>query len=78
MPQDGGENGNGNVTYYYVAQSGQRGGEEQRHGGYGTTGESMRVGGRGERSAQAGGSKHAGAVPPSYEQAVGADNKVQT
>lgn len=78
MPQDGGENGNGRVTHYYVAQSGQ----EQSHGGYGTAGESMRVGGRGERSAQvqaqAGGSKDAGTVPPSYEQAVGADNKVQT
>lgn len=37
----------------------------------------MRVGGRGE-GAQPGGSAYAGAVPPSYEQAVGADNKVQT
>ena len=38
----------------------------------------MRVGGPGGRGqqAQAGGS--AGAVPPSYEQAVGADHKVQT
>ncbi|SLM36346.1 Proteolipid membrane potential modulator [Lasallia pustulata] len=83
-PPDGGENGH--VTYYYVAQrggeehrggQGQRGGDGRAHGGYGTVGESMRVGGRGE-GAQPGGSAYAGAVPPSYEQAVGADNKVQT
>ncbi|MCJ1298842.1 hypothetical protein MMC08_001633 [Hypocenomyce scalaris] len=78
VPPDGGENGR--VTNYYVAHDGSRGGEEQRHGGYGTTGESMRVGAQGERGqqAQAGASKNAAVVPPSYEQAVGADHKVQT
>ena len=40
----------------------------------------MRVGAQGERGqqAQAGASKNAAVVPPSYEQAVGADHKVQT
>lgn len=65
---DGGENGR--VVYRYVGGPqqgpGQQGQQQQR--GYGTV-----QGGRAE-----GGGSQSGGVPPSYEQAVKGDHKVQT
>ena len=79
------------MTYYYVAQQ-QRGGEQagRKQGaerGYGTS-EGMRVGGHGEggvggvgaggSESQGQGQAEDGGVPPSYDQAVRGDHKVQT
>lgn len=87
---DGGENG-GRVTYYYVAhgpvshpppQHQQQRRQPQR--AYGTN-EAIRVEGPkqdGQRQEsgveEQGGQGSSGAVPPSYEQAVKGDHKVQT
>lgn len=83
VPGDGGENGGGRVTYYYVAQ-GPVSRSQQQQRAYGTN-EGMRV----ERPKQDGQAQESGveeqgdqgssaAVPPSYEQAVKGDHKVQT
>ena len=80
IPQDQGENGR--VTCYYVSQSpneqhprqqGMAQGQQQQRG-YGTT-ENMTVP---QQQQQGGEGSAEGGVPPSYEQAVRGDHKVQT
>ncbi|MCJ1369151.1 hypothetical protein MMC20_000359 [Loxospora ochrophaea] len=79
-----GANGNGNVTYYYVGQAEQGGQQQQQQQqqqrGYGTNEGGMRVGqsGSGAGNASGGQEQAQGGVPPSYEQAVAGDHKVQT
>ena len=83
LPGDGGENG-GRVTYYYVAHGQPAARSHQHHQqqqGYGTN-DGMRVerpnkAQRNDAEEQGQGSS-AAAVPPSYEQAVKGDHKVQT
>lgn len=77
---DGGEGGT--VSYYYVGPAqqqqqqgqghGQQGGQQQR--GYGATNHNMVP----ERQQPSGGEGASAGVPPSYEQAVRGDHKVQT
>lgn len=85
LPQDGGERG-GTVTYYYVSErpSGERPRQQQR--GYGTT-ENLpppesgvaKTGSHHSNAPVAGpGESSAGGVPPSYDQAVRGDHKIQT
>ena len=90
LSRDGGENGNGRVTYYYVAHeptshSPPQQPRRQQQRAYGTN-EGMRA----ERPKQdrgqvqesgveeQGGQGSSDAVPPSYEQAVKGDHKIQT
>lgn len=85
---DGGENGR--IIYHYVSgpQQGPQGPGQQGQGqqgqqqrGYGTVQGSRQEGGAEERvegRAEGEGSKSGTGVPPSYEQAVKGDNKVQT
>ena len=83
LPQDGGERGT--VTYYYVSD--RPGGERTRQNkGYGAT-DRMQAspqqgaaikGGPQAASGETAGESSAGGVPPSYDQAVMGDHKVQT
>ncbi|MCJ1427357.1 hypothetical protein MMC29_005260 [Sticta canariensis] len=82
LPGDGGENTH--VTYYYVSrrdlqQGGQGGGAgaggQQR--AYGTT-EGMNAAAPPAQAGQQGQSSGEAGVPPSYDQAVRGDHKVQT
>ena len=70
IPNDHGENGR--VTYYYVNH--RPSGEALRQQGYGTT-EGMRA--PPPQQQQGGEGSTEGGVPPSYEQAIEGDHKVQ-
>ncbi|MCJ1469820.1 hypothetical protein MMC07_008462 [Pseudocyphellaria aurata] len=78
LPGDGGENGGHHVTYYYVnrREDQQPKPQPQPQRGYGTTGAGGRSGEQQHDGEQ--GSSAGGGVPPSYEQAVRGDHKVQT
>lgn len=76
LPGDGGENGP--ITYYYVNRRDQQqdgAGGQQR--AYGTT-EGMNTAAPPPQAGQQGSSNGGEGVPPSYEQAVRGDHKVQT
>ena len=91
---DGNESGRGQgqerVTYYYVAQGSQRGhgsgnghhGQRDEQRGYGTNSNGNVQRGLqqqpGPAQAQGGSSQSGEGVPPSYQEAVRGDNKVQT
>lgn len=81
LPGDGGENGH--VTYYYVSRRDQQrggqggGGAGGQQRAYGTT-EGMNAAAPPAQAGQQGSSGGGDVVPPSYEQAVRGDHKVQT
>ena len=81
---EAGSGDGGRVTYYYVTREEERvgagrGGVSGREGGYGGVGQGgVPVGGRREGGQGVGEGLSRGAVPPSYDDAVKGDHKVQT
>jgi len=74
--------GGARVTYYYVSSDGQRMGDGEGRmgpqGGRGESGYGATTAGGGRLQEGGGQGSSAGAVPPSYDDAVKGDHKVQT